>query len=69
MTTIKRRSVVPVPSGSSEVLLRFTDGKVVDPKRCPKGSSAHPHWRLDGAEHPPGEVNTVCACAGLEVDG
>lgn len=45
------------------VLLRFTDGRVVAPSRCPQGIQASSHWRLDPDAADRGdEVNTICRC-------
>lgn len=41
--------------------LYFTDGTIVDPRRCPRNVHARNHWhRVDDA--PKGEPNAVCAC-------
>ena len=31
-------------------LLRFTDGAVVDPAKCPRRIQARRHWNHDGSE-------------------
>lgn len=56
------------PSGPVDeryVLLRFSDGAVIDGRNCPAGILARNHWRIiDGVA---GAVNTQCACPRVEV--
>lgn len=46
------------------VVLRFTDGTVVDKRRCPSGIQARWHWhRPAGAPvDPETGANAVCVC-------
>jgi hypothetical protein len=40
------------------VLLRFTDGLVVDPRTCPQGIHARPHWHAG----PPAATGANAVC-------
>jgi len=58
---MKHNMTVSLHGDRRYVLLRFSDGLVVDPRRCPLGIKARSHWR-PGALNPNTGVNAVCAC-------
>lgn len=60
--TIKRRKTRDTSIDERKCWLYFTDGKIVDPRRCPDGNHAHNHWDLTDQPVPAGEPNTVCKC-------
>lgn len=43
--TIRRVRLNPPTTIPPDVTLRFTSGLVVHPADCPRGISAHGHWR------------------------
>lgn len=58
-----RRRTYAEPLDLRYVLLRFVDGRVVDPRRCPRHISASSHWVdagrvVDAATG----ANTICGC-------
>jgi hypothetical protein len=63
VTTIThRRAREPGEVDERYVLLRFTDGLIVDPRRCPAGIMARGHWSLTEGLRIPGEPNAECGC-------
>lgn len=68
MTTVIRRGKrMEATPDERHSWLRFTDGLIVDPRRCPSGILAKKHWaRVPGLEVP-GEPNAECACPKAEV--
>ncbi|GEM_PF-6118702 len=68
MTTIARRErhTTTIPD-DDYILLRFADGLVVDPRRCPRTNHAHSHWRRLPYPVPAGEPNAECLCDETQV--
>lgn len=62
MKVAKRRQREPGEADERYVLIRSTDGLIIDPRRCPVGIMAHPHWRPAEGLFVPGEPNAECGC-------
>lgn len=68
MTRVARRQQrVNAIVDTSFVYLRYRDGNIVDPRRCPVGNMAPRHWTRVPGDVVAGEPNMVCACSSAAV--
>lgn len=44
------------------VLLRYSNGNIVDPRSCPAGRMDPAHWHRIDSDVEPGTPNMVCTC-------
>lgn len=61
-TILRRRATQDAGLDERRFWLRFTTGKIVDPRTCPKGIHAHSHWHRLDTPVADGEPNCVCDC-------
>lgn len=61
-TVNRRKAKIVAGIDERRIWLHFTDGKIVDPRRCPEGNHAHNHWDRIETPVPAGEPNTICKC-------